>query len=76
MSEQVQIAIDRITYEQLKMLMVPPISDINGVIQALLFHDGHPSEAAIALEAETRHYSYAQELERSMRGVYDGGGAT
>ncbi|HNQ05292.1 MAG TPA: hypothetical protein PKH69_11860 [Thiobacillaceae bacterium] len=76
MRDPIQVSIDADIYEQLKLLMVPPIHDINGVIRALLIHDGRHSEAAIALEADNRHYSYAQELERSMRGVYDGGGGT
>ena len=76
MTDQVQITIDRDVYDRLQMLMVPPISDANAVIKALLFQDGHASRAALALEAEERHYSFAQELERSRLGVYECGGAT
>ncbi len=46
MSDQVQISIDREIYDRLQMLMVPPISDANAAIEALLFHEGHTSKAA------------------------------
>lgn len=76
MTDQVQITVDRDVYDRLRMLMVPPVSDANAVIKALLFQDGHASRAAIALEAEERHYTFAEELERSSQGVYECGGAT
>lgn len=76
MAEQVQISIDRETYDRLKMLMVPPISDANAAINALLYHDGRVSQAAVAVEADERHFSYQQELERASRGVYECGGGT
>jgi len=76
MCEQVQISIDREVYERLQMLMVPPVSDANAVIKALLFHDGRASRGAVALEAEERHFTYAQELERAQQGVYEFGGCT
>lgn len=76
MTEQIQIAIDRDVYEQLQLLMVPPINDANTVIRALLSHDGRASRAAVAVGAAEQHYTYAQELERARLGVYDGGGNT
>jgi hypothetical protein len=76
MSEQIQISLDRDVYEQLQMLMSPPVSDINTVIRSLLFQDGHTSPAAIAVEAETQHFTYEQELERARMGIYTGGGGT
>ncbi|MBZ0068390.1 MAG: hypothetical protein K8F26_06190 [Thiobacillus sp.] len=76
MSDQVQISIDREIYDRLQMLMVPPISDANAAIEALLFHEGHTSKAAAALEASEQHFTYEQELERAQRGVYDSGGCT
>ncbi len=76
MSDQIQITIDREIYDRLQMLMVPPISDVNAAIEALLFHDGHASRAALALEASEQHFTYEQELERAQRGVYDSGGCT
>lgn len=76
MTDQVQITVDQEVYDRLQMLMVPPISDANAVIKALLFHDGGASRAAVALAADEQHFTYAQELERSSQGFYDGGGAT
>ncbi len=76
MSEQIQITIDREVYDRLKMLMVPPIQDVNDVIRTLLVHEGHPSPAAIDMEAAGRHFSYEQELERARAGVYECGGCT
>lgn len=76
MTDQIQITIDRDIYDRLQMLMVPPINDVNTVIKELLFHDGHSSRSAIALEAKEQHYTYAQENERSMQGFYECGGGT
>jgi hypothetical protein len=76
MTDQIQITIDRDVYERLQMLMVPPISDPNTAIKALLYHDGRASRAAVALESDERHFTYAQELERSNQGVYECGGGT
>lgn len=76
MDDKVQVLIDRDVYDRLQMLMVPPISDANAVIRELLYHDGHASRAAIALEASERHYTFAEEFERSLQGVYECGGGT
>ncbi len=76
MSNQIQISIDRDVYDRLQMLMVPPIGDANAVIKELLNQDGRASKAAVAVGAAAQHYTYAEELERSMLGVYDGGGNT
>lgn len=76
MTDQIKISVDREVYDQLLMLMVPPVSDANAVIKELLYHEGHTSRAAAALEAAEQHFTYAQELERSSQGVYDCGGAT
>ena len=76
MSEQIQITIDRDVYDRLQMLMVPPVSDINEAIRALLYHDGRASRASVALESGAQHFTYAQELERASRGVYECGGGT
>jgi hypothetical protein len=76
MTDQITITIDRDVYDRLQMLMVPPISDANAAIKALLYHDGRASRAAVALAADEQHFSYAQELERARLGVYDCGGAT
>ena len=76
MTDQIQISIDRDIYDRLQMLMVPPINDANAVIKELLYHDGHTSRTASALEASEQHFTYAQELERSSQGVYECGGGT
>lgn len=76
MTDQVQITIDRDIYNRLQMLMVPPVSDVNAAIKALLTEDGRTSQAAIAVEASGQHFSYAQELERASKGVYECGGGT
>ena len=76
MTDQIQISIDRDLYEQLQMLMVPPVSDANAVIRELLLQEGHASPAAIAVGAAGRHFTMAEELERSLSGVYEGGGNT
>ncbi len=76
MTGEIQITIERDVYDRLRSLMVPPIDDANAVIKALLYHDGRDSRAALALEADERHFTYAQELERSSQGVYECGGGT
>lgn len=76
MTKQIQITLDQDVYDRLQMLMVPPFSDANAVIKQLLVLEGHPSPAVVALGESTRHYTYAQELERSSQGFYDGGGGT
>ena len=76
MTEQIQVTIDREIYDRLQMLMVPPVSDVNAAIKALLYHDGRTSQAAVAVEAGEQHFSYAQELERANKGVYECGGGT
>lgn len=76
MTDQVQITIDRDVYDRLQMLMVPPINDANAAIKTLLYLDGRASPAVVSMEAEGRHFTYAQELERSSQGVYDCGGGT
>lgn len=76
MTDQIQISIDRDIYDRLQMLMVPPINDANAVIKELLYHDGHASRSAAALEASEQHFTYAQELERSSQGIYECGGGT
>lgn len=76
MTDQVQITIDRDIYNRLQMLMVPPISDPNAAIKALLYQDGRASQAATAVESSGQHFSYAQELERASSGVYECGGGT
>lgn len=76
MTDQIQISIDREVYDRLQMLMVPPISDANAVINELLTQDGRASPASVALSASEQHYTMEQELERTRQGVYDGGGNT
>lgn len=76
MTDQIQILVDRDVYNQLMMLMVPPVSDANAVIRELLFQEGHVSRGAVALGASERHFTYEQELERSAQGVYECGGGT
>ncbi len=76
MSEQIQISIDRDVYDRLQMLMVPPVNDANAVIRELLYQGGHASRSAAALETSERHFTYAQELERSSQGIYECGGGT
>lgn len=76
MSNQVLISIDPEVYDRLQMLMVPPISDANAVINELLNHDGRASKAVIEMGAASKHYSYEQEIERSLQGYYDCGGNT
>ena len=76
MTDQIQITLDREVYDRLQMLMVPPISDANAVIKELLYHDGRASRAAVALGASEQHFTYAQELDRSMQGIYECGGGT
>lgn len=76
MTDRIQITIDQDVYDRLQMLMVPPISDANGAIKALLYHDGRASRAYVASRADEQHFTYAQELERSSQGVYECGGGT
>jgi len=74
MSDQVQVSLDKAVYERLLELQVPPHSDISSVIERLLVHEGRKSGAAIQLEAETRHYTFEEELQRYRDGVYAGSG--
>lgn len=74
MTDQIKISIDRETYEQLQLLMVPPVNDVNAVIKELLYYDGRTSPAAAALEASEHHFSMEQEIERNRQGIYEGGG--
>lgn len=76
MTDQIQISVDRDTYDRLQMLMVPPISDANAVIRELLIQEGHASPASVAVGASEHHFTMKQELERNRLGVYDCGGAT
>jgi len=76
MTGEIQITIERDVYDRLRSLMAPPVDDANAVIKALLHHDGRDSRAALALEADEQHFTYAQELERSSAGVYECGGGT
>lgn len=76
MTDQIQISIDREIYDQLQLLMVPPVSDANAVIKELLYLDGRTSPASAALGASEQHFSMEQELERTKQGVYDCGGNT
>lgn len=74
MSNQVQVSLDEAVYNRLLELQVPPLNDVNSVIERLLFYAGRKSSAAIQLEAETRHYSFEEELQRERDGVYAGSG--
>lgn len=76
MTDQIQINIDKDTYDRLQMLMVPPFNDANAVIKGLLYHEGTASRSAVALEASEQHFTYAQELERTNLGMYECGGGT
>lgn len=76
MTDQVQISVDRDTYERLQLLMVPPISDANAAIRELLLQEGHPSPAFLAVGESEHHFTMAQELERNRMGIYDCGGNT
>ena len=74
MANQIKVSLDQDVYDQLQLLMVPPINDANSVIRELLSRGGHASKAAVELEAAEQHYTYAQELDRAREGVYDSGG--
>ncbi len=74
MSNQVKVSLDQEVFDRLLELQVPPYNDVNSVIERLLFHSGRKSNAAIQLEAETRHYSFEEEVQREMDGVYAGSG--
>lgn len=76
MPDQIPIFVDRDIYDRLQTLMVPPVNDANAVIKGLLYHDERTSPAAAALGAAEQHFTYAQELERSIQGVYECGGGT
>ncbi|MCM8856530.1 MAG: hypothetical protein LC541_13830 [Candidatus Thiodiazotropha sp.] len=74
MSNQVQVSLDQAVYDRLLQLQVPPYNDINSVIERLLFHTGRKSNEVIQLEAEERHFSFEEEVQREMDGVYAGSG--
>jgi hypothetical protein len=74
MDKQVQVMLDQTVYDRLLELRVAPYSDINAVIERLLFHSGHKSREAIQLEAEEHHYSFEEELKRDRDGVYASSG--
>ena len=75
MSNQVQVSLDQKVYDRLIELQVVPCTSINDVIARLLFHSGHKSNEVISLEAEERHFSFAEEVERSNAGVYSTAGS-
>lgn len=74
MSEQIQVTLDKKIYDRLLELEVPPYSDINSVIERLLYHGGHRSHEAIALESEEQHFTMEEELRRASEGLYSGSG--
>lgn len=74
MNTKVQVTLDKALYDRLMELEVPPYNDINSVIERLLYHAGHKSRAAIALEEEEKALTLEDELKRSSEGVYAGSG--
>ena len=70
MAKQVEIKIDQALYDRLLELQVAPYSDINAVIERLLYHSGHKSREVQQLEAEEHHFSFDEEVERDRDGVY------
>lgn len=75
MTNQIQISIDRDVYEQLQLLMVPPVNDANAAIKELLCQGGR-CEGGQFRQIAGQHFSMEQELERSRQGIYDSGGNT
>ena len=73
MGKQVQVTLDQAVYDRLLELKVPPYNDVSAVVERLLFHSGRKSCEATQLEAE-RHYSFEEELQRDIDGVYAGSG--
>lgn len=74
MADQIQITVDRDVYDRLLSLQVPPYSDINAVIDRLLFHAGRKSREAIMLEAEEHNYTFEEEVKRASEGILAGSG--
>lgn len=74
MQETVQVTLDRALYERLQELQIPPYNDINAVLERLLFHEGRTSRAAVQLEAEEKHFTFEEEVQRASEGVYGGSG--
>jgi len=74
MNETVQVTLDKAVYDRLQELQIPPYNDVNAVIERLLFYKGRNSPAALELEAEERHYTFEEEVERASKGVYGGSG--
>ncbi len=74
MDTKVQVSLNKALYDRLLELEVPPYTDINSVIERLLYHGGHKSRAVIALEEEEKALSFEDELKRSNEGVYEGSG--
>jgi hypothetical protein len=74
MDTKVQVTLDKAIYDRLMELEVPPYSDINSVIERLLFHSGHKSREVIALEEEEKALSFEDEVKRSKEGIYAGSG--
>ena len=74
MDTKVQVSLDKTLYDRLLELEVPPYNDINSVIERLLFHGGHRSREAIALEQEEKALSFEEEVKRSSEGIYAGSG--
>lgn len=76
MNDTIQITISQDAYARLQQLMVPPYTDANAVIEALLEYEGHPSPAVTTMKADQQHFTLDQELERASAGIYECGGAT
>ena len=74
MDTKVQVSLDKAVYDRLLELEVPPYNDINSVIERLLYHSGHKSREAIALEEEEKSLTFEEELKRSSEGIYAGSG--
>jgi predicted ATP-dependent protease len=75
MANQIQVLLDQKVYDRLQELQVVPLNSINDVIERLLFHGGHKSKEVVDLEAEEKHFSLEEEIERTRAGVYDTAGA-
>jgi len=70
MTDQIQISIDREVYDQLLMLMVPPIR----LSRNCWLKMGVPAPPLLLWVSPNNTTLWEQELERTRQGVYDSGG--
>ena len=69
MGKKIQISVSQEVYDRLTELRVPPFTDMNDVIEALLFQEGRKSRASNAVEVQGNHRTMEEEFKAAESGV-------